>query len=455
MALLPVPIGNIPLFDTATGTINIQWQNFFNSLQTVTGTFAPIDARYWVSTSNADLTNETNIGSIATGYLKVTTAAGIATPSSVTTIPGTDITGAALTKTDDTNVTLTLAGSPATALLRASSLTLGWSGQLGLARGGTGSDLSATGGANQVLKQSTLGGAVTVGTLSGGSITGAALTKTDDTNVTLSLGGAPTTALLTAASLTLGWTGILGSARGGTANGFTKLSGPTTTEKTFTLPNASAAILTDNALVTVPQGGTGVATLTAHGVVVGAGASALSVTGTGTAGQVLTSNGSGANPTYQSLSSTGPWTLLATGSGTSTNASPTNVAAIAISGLTEQDTLRVLTNVESVTADTAGAVLYNNTDGVQCGYVANNGTITTTAGDWLEEAIIRPKEGDTTKITSHTDGGSANNSVSFVTGQFSFTTDWTGNWTLALRHGGVTATGTFKWRWTVYRQAGQ
>lgn len=40
------------------------------------------------------------------------------------------------------------------------------SGQLGLARGGTGADLSATGGAGQVLKQSSAGGAVSVGALS-------------------------------------------------------------------------------------------------------------------------------------------------------------------------------------------------------------------------------------------------------------------------------------------------
>jgi hypothetical protein len=43
--------------------------------------------------------------------------------------------------------------------LDASKIT---TGQLALARGGTGSDLSATGGASQVLKQTTLGGAVTV-----------------------------------------------------------------------------------------------------------------------------------------------------------------------------------------------------------------------------------------------------------------------------------------------------
>lgn len=44
---------------------------------------------------------------------------------------------AALTKTDDTNVTLTLGGSASTALLNAASLTLGWTGQLGISRGGT------------------------------------------------------------------------------------------------------------------------------------------------------------------------------------------------------------------------------------------------------------------------------------------------------------------------------
>lgn len=45
---------------------------------------------------------------------------------------------AALTKTDDTNVTLTLGGSASTALLNAASITAGWSGQLSAARGGTG-----------------------------------------------------------------------------------------------------------------------------------------------------------------------------------------------------------------------------------------------------------------------------------------------------------------------------
>jgi hypothetical protein len=45
------------------------------------------------------------------------------------------------------------------------------------------------------------------------TITPAALTKVDDTNVTLALGGTPNTALLQATSLTLGWTGTLADSR--------------------------------------------------------------------------------------------------------------------------------------------------------------------------------------------------------------------------------------------------
>lgn len=61
-------------------------------------------------------------------------------PITAGNIPASRVTsGTALTKTDDTNVTLTLGGTPASALLKATSLTLGWTGTLSVARGGTGS----------------------------------------------------------------------------------------------------------------------------------------------------------------------------------------------------------------------------------------------------------------------------------------------------------------------------
>lgn len=169
--VLPIPPSGTPYLDPRTGTVSEPWRRYLLSLQDLSPQIPPIDAQYWVSTGDSALTNERNIGALATGYLKITTALGIATPSSTASIPGTDVTGAALTRTNDTNVTLTLGGSPLTGLLRAISLTLGWTGLLSKARGGTDADLSATGGTSQVLKQTTLGGAVTVGQLATTDIT--------------------------------------------------------------------------------------------------------------------------------------------------------------------------------------------------------------------------------------------------------------------------------------------
>lgn len=58
--------------------------------------------------------------------------------TSLVTPGGTSFSPGALTRTNDTNVTLTLGGTPTTALLQATSLTLGWTGELSITRGGTG-----------------------------------------------------------------------------------------------------------------------------------------------------------------------------------------------------------------------------------------------------------------------------------------------------------------------------
>lgn len=146
--------------------------------------------------------------------------------------------GKALTAFNDTNITLSLGGSPTTALLAASSITAGWTGTLSATRGGTGTGSYAIGDtlyasatnalsklsgnittAKQYLSQTGTGSASQApswATISGSDVTGSALSKADDTNVTLTLGGTPATALLRATSLTLGWTGQLSVPRGGT-----------------------------------------------------------------------------------------------------------------------------------------------------------------------------------------------------------------------------------------------
>ncbi len=151
------------------------------------------------------------------------------------------VSGAALTKTDDTNVTLTLGGTPATSLLAATSLTLGWTGQLGLTRGGTNASLTASAGSvaystASALALNTAGSSgdwlKSAGTGAPAWTSPAALTKTDDTNVTLTLGGSASTSLLNAASITVGWTGQLAVSRGGTgvatATANYVFAGPTT-----------------------------------------------------------------------------------------------------------------------------------------------------------------------------------------------------------------------------------
>lgn len=81
------------------------------------------------------------------------------------------------------------------------------------------------------------------------AITPAALTKTDDTNVTLTLGGSPSTSLLAATSLTLGWTGTLADSRIASASTWNAKQSTITLTTTGT---SGAATLT-GATLNIPQ----------------------------------------------------------------------------------------------------------------------------------------------------------------------------------------------------------
>lgn len=90
-------------------------------------------------------------GALGTVTINIPAAAGTlavsaTAPITLSAAGAVGITGAALTKTDDTNVTMTLGGTPASALVTAASLTLGWTGQLAVGRGGTGLSAGTTGG---------------------------------------------------------------------------------------------------------------------------------------------------------------------------------------------------------------------------------------------------------------------------------------------------------------------
>ena len=93
-------------------------------------------------------------------------------------------------------------------------------------------------------------------------------------------------------------TQIIASTYGGTGNGFTKFTGPATSEKTFTLPNASATILTDNAVITAAQGGTGNASYTIGDILYASASTTLSKLADVATGNVLISGGTSTAPAW-------------------------------------------------------------------------------------------------------------------------------------------------------------
>ena len=143
----------------------------------------------------------------------------------------------------------------------------------------------------------------------------------------------------------------------GTGGGSVTLtSGAAATDTTLTLPNTTGTILQSGTAVTVAQGGTGAATLTANAVLIGNGTSAVTAVAPGTSGNVLTSNGT----TWASTApAAGSLTLLATLTTTSgTTQSATGLATTYTS---------LLIVVNQVTNSTAA-------DALQVAISANNGS---------------------------------------------------------------------------------
>jgi hypothetical protein len=132
------------------------------------------------------------------------------------------------------------------------------------------------------------------------SITGAGdLTKTDDTNVTLTLGGTPTGSLLKSVSLTLGWTSTLAVSRGGSGAGTFTNHGILLGQGTSAF--AATAVMTDGQLLVgqssadpIPKTITGDVTFTAAGASAVAKIAGTTVSGTTGTGNVAFS----ATPTF-------------------------------------------------------------------------------------------------------------------------------------------------------------
>jgi hypothetical protein len=127
--------------------------------------------------------------------------------------------------------------------------------------------------------------------VSGTTGSGNVVFSTSPTLVTPALGAA------TGTSLALGGgTALATTNQTGTGN-LVLATSPTLVTPALGTP--SALVLTNATGLPVAGGGTGAATFTDAGVLIGNGTGAIQVTSAGTAGQVLTSNGAGVDPTFQ------------------------------------------------------------------------------------------------------------------------------------------------------------
>jgi len=152
-------------------------------------------------------------------------------------------------------------------------------------------------------------------------------------------------------------TQIIASTYGGTGNGFTKFSGATTAEKTYTLPDSNATLLYSGGALGTPSSGT-VTNLT--------GTASININGT--VGATTASTGA-----FTTVSATGVITsTIATGTAPFTVTSTTAVANLSIGG--NAATATSATTATNVAGGTVGAIHYQSAAGATAFLTGNTTT---------------------------------------------------------------------------------
>lgn len=169
------------------------------------------------------------------------------------------------------------------------------------------------------------------------------------------------------------------------------------------------------------------------------------------------------NAEFQSITAAGVPFLLKSNQGTSTNVAAHNVDTVAISGLTAKDRILVYLSCSALANTVTDVTLYSTTDAINLMSLLNTNGIA--AGTSIgTQVILQQEQQDVTTIAATWFGvngaptatrGNANTPGVPYYRSNAGTTSWQALWTLALRSAGVTAGGTWRWSWQIYKIPGQ
>jgi hypothetical protein len=236
---------------------------------------------------------------------------------------GAPYTPAALTSVSDSNVTITLGGTPLTALLQATSITMGWSGLLPISRGGT--NTSTLGSSGQLAQSDGTKYSWTTATYPATATTTGTILRADGTNWVATTATYPATTTINQilyssannviGEITTANNGVLITSAGGVPSISSTL--PTAVQGNITSVGTIGSGTWQGNTIAVGYGGTGATTIGANGTLAQSNGTIYTFTtatypSTTTANQLLYSS---ATNTVGGLASANSATLITSASG--------------------------------------------------------------------------------------------------------------------------------------------
>jgi hypothetical protein len=346
-----------------------------------------------------------------TGQLSWASFGGVYTPS-------------ALTSVSDSNVTITLGGSPATALLQATSITMGWSGLLPISRGGT--NTSTLGSAGQLAQSDGTKYSWTTATYPAIATTTGTILRADGTNWVATTATYPATTTINQllyssannviSEIATANNGVLITSAGGVPSISSTL--PTAVQGNITSVGTIGSGTWQGNTIAVGYGGTGATSIGANGTLAQSNGSIYTFTtatypSTTTANQLLYSS---ATNTVSGLASANSATLVTgatgvpawTGSMTngqvligSTGATPVLSTLTAAGGITITNAAGAIT-----ISGAGGGFSWTEVTGLAQTMVANNGYVASNnAGQVVLTLPAASVIGDTVKVQGKGTGG--------------------------------------------------